>query len=131
MSVRVTAVQVGQIIETSLSSTIVDVFIGVASRIVDEILGDDTTLSDDQKADVELFLSAHILACTRELQPISEATDEASIKYQGMVGTGLNSTFYGQQVTLIDTSGKMANYPGKKRAEMYSIISFETDTENL
>jgi hypothetical protein len=121
MSVRTTATEVKELIETSLSDTIIERFIVSANRIVSKILGNDTTLDEDDLSDIECWLSAHFVASTRELQAKSEGADGASISYQGQTAMGLDATLYGQQVKILDTTGKLAASLGKQAVEIYAI----------
>jgi hypothetical protein len=120
---RVTATEVKEIISTSLSDSIVEAFIDAANTVVSEIIGSDTTLSTTQKKEVERWLSAHFLACAREQQPQSEKDGDASITYQGSTGMGLDSTYYGQTVKIIDTTGKLARSVGKKKVNIYAVTT--------
>lgn len=122
---RVTATEVKQIISTDLSDTIVDVFIDSANLIVTEFVGSNTDLSSDQRKEIERWLTAHLIACTRDQKPQSERGGDAQITYQGRTGQGLMATFYGQQVTLLDTTGTLANSLGKKKASIYAVTSFD------
>lgn len=123
MANRVTAAEVKEIISTDLDNDTVDVFIGAANLTVTEIIGDDTSLSDDQKKEVERWLSAHLIACTRQQQPQRQAVDAANIVYQGKTGMGLDATFYGQQVKILDTSGKMAAKLSKKAVSVHAVTT--------
>lgn len=120
---RVTATEVKEIISTSLSDSIVETFIDAANTVVSEIIGSDTTLSTTQKKEIERWLSAHLLACAREQQPQSEKDGDASITYQGKTGMGLDSTYYGQTVKIIDTTGKLARSIGKKKVNIYAVTT--------
>lgn len=125
MSNRVTATEVKDIIDTSLSDTVVDTFIGAANLTVTEYIGDDTSLSNDQKKEIERWFTAHLIACTRQQQAQAERIGDAQITYQGQTGKGLDATFYGQQVKILDTSGKMAQRIGKKAVQIHAVTSFE------
>lgn len=122
---RVTAQDVKEILETNLADQIIDTFITGANLTVTKILGDDTTLSSSQKTEIERWFSAHLIACTRQQQAQNEKVDDAAITYQGKTDKGLDATFYGQQVKILDTTGKMANRAGKKAATFYAVTSFD------
>lgn len=121
---RVTAPEVKEILDTNLSDPVIDTFINAANLTVTEILGDDTTLSSDQKKEIERWLTAHLVACTRQQQKQSEKLGEAAVTYQGQTGKGLDATFYGQQVKVLDTTGKIAARIGKKAVKIHAITSF-------
>ena len=127
MSYRVTAAEVETIIdiESSVSDATINAFINAANLTVTEIIGDDTTLSSDQKKEVERWLAAHFIACTLQHKPQAEGALDANIVYQGKTGMGLDSTYYGQTVKILDTTGKMAQKLGKKAVSIHAITSFE------
>jgi len=125
MAYRVTPDELKEIISTDLDDGVLNTFIKVANITVTEYLGDSTELDDDQLKEIERFLAAHTLASTREQQAISEGAKDARITYQGKTGLGLDSTFYGQQVKLLDTSGVLAGAIGRRKAVIYSVTSFE------
>ena len=125
MTVRVTATEVKAILDTALDDSVVEVFIDAANLVVTDILGSSTVLSDDQLKEIERWLTAHMIASTRDPQAASEKTGEANIKYQGVTGKGLDATFYGQQVKLLDTSGILEGSTGKRKATVYAATSFD------
>jgi len=122
---RTTAAEVKQLMDNcTVSDTIVDEFIGAANLTVTEIIGNDTSLSTDQKAEIERWFTAHMLAVTICKTATTERLGDASITYTGQFGQGLSASPYGQMVLLIDTTGKMANL-GKRGASMHAITSFD------
>jgi hypothetical protein len=74
--------------------------------------------------EVERWLSAHLLASTRERQVQTEEVGQAKVAYNSKLGLGLDSTTYGQQVKLMDSSGLLANL-GKRNASIYAVTSFD------
>jgi len=122
---RTTATDVKVIFDTDLTDVVVEAFIDDANLVVTEILGTDTTLSAAQKESIEKWLTAHFLALTRDQKPTEEAAQDARIKYQGRTGMSLDASFYGQQVKILDTTGKMAAKVGKKGVKFKAITSFE------
>lgn len=125
MAVRTDAASVKIIIETELSDPVVDAFITTANLIVTDVLGSDTTLSTAQLTEIEKWLTAHLLASTREKQEQKEKVGDADVTYQGKTGMGLDATMYGQQVKILDTTGKMAQKLGKKSATMTAVENFD------
>ena len=122
---RVTATEVKQIIDTDLVDTIVDAFILGANYTVTEVLGSDTDLADGHKKEIERWLSAHLIAATREQQIQKAGAGGANVTYQGQTGMGLNATIYGQQVLALDTTGKMSAALSKQRASLTAIPNFD------
>ena len=130
MSIRVTADEVKQIIDTTLTDTEIDAFITAASLIIDEYLSTNTDLVDALKTELEKWLTAHLIASTRERQTISEKAGQAEAQYTGKLGMGLDLTTYGQMVKLLDTTGILSNQIGKRKASMYAVIT-EADAGEL
>lgn len=123
---RVLASEVKEILDTDLSDVIVGTFITAANITVTKFLGTSTVLSSVQLKEIERWFSAHLIACTREQQAqAEEVAGETNIKYQGKTGMGLDSTLYGQQVKVLDTSGVLAANLGKKKATIYTVTSFD------
>jgi len=125
MTVRVTSEEVKQIIDTDLADAIVDAYILGANYAVTEVLGDDTDLSDGHKKEIERWLTAHLIASTREQQIQKAGAGGANVTYQGMTGKGLEATLYGQQVLALDTTGKMMATMTKRKASLTAVTSFE------
>jgi len=121
---RTTAEEVAQIIDTDLDPFVIDTYISGATEVVTNVLGSDTTLSDELKRNIELWLAAHFLAATREQQIQKAGAGGANVTYQGMTGKGLEATLYGQQCLRLDTTGKLAALGGKS-AKITAITSFD------
>ena len=110
---RVQTADVKKIIATELVD--LSVFIQTATVQVDEIaaLG---TLSAAVLKEIERWLAAHY-AAMRVRQDVKVTMGDASHTYAGKTGMGLQSTRYGQQAVLLDTSGTLAN-AGRRQASM-------------
>lgn len=108
MANRVTATDVKVIIDLdpTMTDPIITAFINSAHRLVDKIVTDDDSTEAD-KTDIELWLSAHLLAI-KDTRAASESAGPVSVSYQHSLGLGLQVTMYGQQVLLLDTSGAFA-----------------------
>jgi len=121
---RVTAAEVKLILDTDLDIDVINAFILGAYHSVNEVIGNDTTISDDLKKEIERWLSAHFIASTREQQISKAGAGGASVTYQGTTGRGLDSTMYGQQVLVLDTTGKFRNLTVNKTASITAVSSF-------
>jgi hypothetical protein len=121
MAARTTATEVKKIIDTSLSDSIVEAYIGDANVMVNEVLGTDTT---DLLTSIEKWLTAHLIAMTQERVSIKEEAGTAKITYPDVFGQGLKATPYGQMVLTLDTSGSFAALGGKS-ATIEAIKSFD------
>jgi len=119
---RTSATEVEKIIVTGLTEDEVDSYILSANTMVTQALGD-SGLSDNVLTEIEKWLTAHFIACTRVQQVAEGTAGPASVKYQGKTYTGMYATFYGQQATLMDTTGTLKSL-GSKTASMYAVGSF-------
>ena len=126
MTVRVSFLEVQKIISTELDVLEINAFITAANAFVDgNLLG--KGLSVLQLKEIERWMAAHFIASTREQQAQSEGAGGANIKYQGVTGMGLNSTFYGQQAIILDSSGTLLDISGgRKIASVYVVPSFDS-----
>lgn len=123
MATRTTAAEVKQIMPTSLADAVVEYYITVAAEMVDD-LDANTTLGATRLEEIERWLAAHLIAITRERQGQKEKIGDAEITYAGKYGMNLQSTSYGQQAAMLDTSGTLAQL-GKKKISIKAITSFE------
>jgi len=125
MAVRTTSAEVLQILDScTLSSTIIDVFIASASRLVDVVYEDDTTMTSSQLEDVELWLTAHMISSTLHRTTSKETIGDTSVSYTGYWSKNLESTPYGQMVLILDTTGLMGNV-GKQAASITAVKGFD------
>ena len=117
----VTPDEVKKILDTGLDNSEIEAYISGATELVSATLGSGVT---DLKKEIVRWLTAHMIASTREQQLSEAGAGSARAKFQGETGLGLDSTHYGQQVKILDTSGKLAMASGKG-AEIFAIRSFE------
>ena len=117
MSARITDAEVKEILDTDISDT--TPFITAANLIVTNTLGSES-MSTSLLKEIERWLTAH-LASMRDQRIKSERFGDAEATYQGITGMGLDFSSYGQQVKLLDTSGKLALI-GYRPAEIKAIM---------
>lgn len=111
---RVTAADVQTIIDTNLTTAQINAFINAANAIIQDNLLD-AGLGTTTLAQIELWLAAHLLAI-RDQRERSVTISDGKVDYhQPQFGLGLDATMYGQQVKLLDWSGRLAAL-GQKRA---------------
>lgn len=123
---RVTDDQVKEIIKTTLED--VTPFIKTANTLINDVLAEDIedgNVSAAELIQIELWLSAHFVAI-REPRAMSRSTGESSVKYHGQTGKGLESTPYGQQVMIIDSTGKLADRGKSQKRAGFKAIDFST-----
>ena len=122
---RTTVEKVTDILDdTELDDEIIESFINSANIFVTASLSG-KGMSDALLAEIERWLSAHMIASTRERTAKKEEAGTASIEYSGTWGEGLLSTSYGQTAVAMDTSGTLAAIAqGKLTAQIYAVPSF-------
>lgn len=111
---RVTPSEVRLVVRLSSEAAITDgdmaTHIGVASRLVDDLLGT-KGLSDARLKDIELYISAHFAALfDRGVMAMESAAGPARDRYyaESAIGKYLDLTIWGQQARVLDTSGTLA-----------------------
>lgn len=114
---RVTAAEVKEIINTSLTETQVTPYITSANVYVTDRLGSSTLAASTLK-EIERWFTAHMIASTQERISKSEEAGGARIEYVGEYGEGLKSTPYGQMCISLDTTGLLVQ-EGKKKISFY------------
>ena len=122
MAARVTATEVRVIIETALLDAAIEAYIAVANPMVTNTVT--CGLSASILKEIERWLTAHLIAITKDRTTTEEKLGEASVKYSGRFGEGLKSTSYGQTVLMLDTCGSFAKL-GKKDVKIIAVTSFE------
>lgn len=125
---RVTATEVRQIIDLvdTIDDTQVDVFINQANLFVTSTFSGDTTTSDDTLKEIERNIAAHFL-CALDPQVKEKAVNKARDSYTGQFKMRLESTSYGQNAMLLDTTGNLAAASGRKRASLETMnFSYES-----
>lgn len=121
---RVTAAEVKEIMDSCTTpDASVEAMIEAATDIITEVFSG-TSVTDARLKEIERWLAAHMLSSTVFRMTSEEKIGDASAKFTGKWGEGLNSTSYGQMVLFLDTTGKIAN-AGKRSATIYAV---ETDT---
>jgi len=113
---RTTETEVEVIINVD-SSTDVEPFIETAHIIVEDMAA--SSYDDEKLTMLERWLAAHLVA-TKDQIPESVKLGDASAKYFGRSGMGLDGTRYGQQVKLLDTEGVLSK-TGKSKVKFKAL----------
>ena len=124
MANRTTATDVRNIMDVlsdTTTDTIINAYIASAHTMVNEVLGTEDT---DLLTNIEMWLTCHMIAVTRERQALKEEAGGAKIEYTGKYDQGLKMTSYGQMVLLLDTSNLFATLGGRG-ASIYAVKSFD------
>ena len=116
---RVIDAEVKKIIDTTIDT---DPFIQAANLIVTDRLSNQG-LGDDLLKEIERWFAAHLVAI-REPQAKAEKVGDTGVTYFGKDGYGLDATPYGQQVMVLDPTGRMATL-GKRPAEMKAFALYD------
>lgn len=119
MTVRTTISEVKTVIATRLSDEEITSFINIANRLVNKLLGSTTALEAVVKKDIETYLTAHLIAVSREQDKAfsRQRTGQTELYVGASFGTQLDATLYGQTIKMLDTTGAFASV-GKRRASI-------------
>jgi hypothetical protein len=122
MAIRNTDVDIRAIISTDLTDEQITPFIITANALVDEILLSEG-FGDTLLKQIECWLAAHFVAI-RDPRAERQKVGDVDVKYYGKSGLGLDATPYGQQVKVLDYSGKMSSLGGDGRgaAEVRALL---------
>jgi hypothetical protein len=111
--------------DTSLTEGDVTPFLTSANAFVTASLGS-SLLSESILKEIERWITAHMIASTKERQAKEEEAGGAKIKYAGYWGAGLLGTSYGQMAVALDTTGVLLLVTeGRRFAWTKSIPQFE------
>ena len=101
---RVTAANVAEIFNTTLTTAQLNQWINIAHEVIEaNLLGQGLTAKT--LIHIELMLSSHFAAMDDPRMKSENIGGDWSFTVQGQTGYGLDATFYGQQVKILDTSG--------------------------
>lgn len=118
---RTTVEDVKIIIETELTDPVITGYITSASTFVDTALGT-ASLTEAVLTEIERWMTAHMIATTKERIAKKEEAGGAKIEYAGDFGIGLNGTSYGQMAMMLDTSGTLQQINGStKEARFWAV----------
>lgn len=117
---RTTNTRVKSIIDTSVTDVELTFYMETAHTMVNSNLAG-TSLSSDTLRDIETWLTAHLIASSRDRQTSSERAMDVQVTYAGgtslgVLGPFLRSTTYGQMVLTLDTTGTLAQLGKQKRS---------------
>ncbi len=115
MAHRVLPADIREILDTELSDASLRAFISAANMTINRILLN-STYTEDELFEIERWLSAHF-AVSREKPVSSESALGASESYSISVAMGLDGSFYGQQVKILETEGILAGRE-RRRAQV-------------
>ena len=118
---RVEADEVKEIFETDLSDGQVNAFINTAHLLVAEEISNQG-LSEDRLTEIEKYLAAHF-SSLRDPRVSRETTGGYSYDVQGRTDLGLDATLYGQQVKLLDKSGRLSAASMPKQIASIEVLS--------
>jgi hypothetical protein len=111
---------VRNIIETTLTDAEINAYITGASILIDETLVVHGVANGLLEV-IETWLTAHMIASTRERQTKKEEAGSAKVEYAGDFEMGLASTSYGQMVITLDPTGTLGGKKGIKFSAIKTI----------
>lgn len=109
---RVTADEVKAIIQTNVTDTQMQEYIFSAEVLLSSAFAN-RGLADDIYKEVTRWVTAHLIASSRDRQAREEGAGGAYVKYTGLSYTGLRGTTYGQHAITLDPTGVLAMMAGK------------------
>ncbi len=112
--------------DTTLTDAQVEAYIESANVFVTDVLSG-AGLSTDALKDIERWITAHMIASTRERQIKKAGAGGAEVEYTGYWSVGLLGTTYGQTAVLFDTSGTLQALAQNKLAAWSKAVP----TENI
>jgi hypothetical protein len=122
---RTTTAKVQAILEETIAETTIDAFIAGATLLLDEVFEDETEITEDLIAEIERWLTAHMITSTISRMAKKAGAGGASIEYTGQWGKNLESTPYGQQTLALDPTGKLMAATAKKAVMIEAVTSFD------
>ncbi len=104
-----------------LDDVILDSYIESANTFVTSALGK-KGMGETVLSEIERWVTAHMIASTRDRQIKKAGAGGAEVEYTGKWGEGLNGTSYGQMAVTLDTSRTLsAMAQGKLAAWTYVV----------
>lgn len=119
---RITVDELKEIFETAMSDAQLAAFVNTATLVVTEELTGQG-LSAGRLKQIELYLSAHYAHTNDPRFQTENTAGEHSYTAQGKTDMGLNATFYGQQVLMLDTTGKLAKAAAGLKRASFTVLS--------
>lgn len=108
---RATVDQVRAIITTELEDSAIEAYLESASNMVGEWFSG-VSATETLLTEIERWVTAHLIAMSKERQAKEEGAGGAYIKYVGLYGTGLKTTTYGQTAIEIDVTNTLEKITG-------------------
>lgn len=115
-------VQVREVMTTTLTDAEIQAHIDMAHRYLEDALGS-ASLTEVQKADIEVYASAHLISSGKAASsPTAGSAEEIQVgesrtrfTANALTGEGLKASRFGRIAIMLDTSGTLAS-SGKKPA---------------
>lgn len=104
--------KVKAIIDTDLEDSGIQSYIDSAEIFLQDAYTG-VAITDDLYNEVKRWLTAHLIALTRERVSVKEEAGGAKIEYGGAFGEGLMATPYGQTAVGLDSTGRLGELAGK------------------
>lgn len=118
MAIRVRLANLKDVFPTDMNDVALQLHLTAASRVVDTITG----LSDNTLHDIEMYLAAHFASTTDPRAQSENVGREYQYSVQGKTDMGLDSTFFGQQAQMLDTTGTLAELADPKEPARFEIL---------
>lgn len=118
---RTDADKVRWILETDLETVDIDAYIEGATALIDREF-ENKGVSETLLENIERWLTAHMIAATRERQAIEQKAGPAEQKFTDVYHRGLDSTSYGQMAMALDPTGTLFDLSMQRRPiKLYAV----------
>lgn len=117
---RTTGDKVKEIMETTLQEFEIEPYIVSANALVENALTG-KGLPNILLAEIERWLTAHMIAMTRDRVTKREEAGTAKVEYAGEWKMSFDATSYGQMAMSLDISGTLRNLMSKKIASIKAV----------
>lgn len=117
---RTTEADVKNLLDSELTEDQITPFLTTANLLVTQLLGA-SSLQAALLEQIECWLAAH-LTTARDPVIANETIGDASADYAVQRGLGLQSSPYGQQVLMLDTTGTFAGASTAKRPASFRVF---------
>lgn len=111
---RTTPDKVRRILDTDLDNPHIEAYIEGANQLVTAIL-EGKNLTDELMENIERWLTAHMIASTRDREAIMQKAGPAEQRFSDIFEKRLDSTSYGQMAIALDPTGGLFDLSVQRR----------------
>lgn len=126
MAATVAGVQ--EIFSTSLGTSIISRMLSIAEILITEHV-DPVGVSDELRDELKMWIAAHFCSI-RDRQVKERSADGVRFVFDGGIQegkVGFESTFYGKQVLMLDSTGTLAKISSSQRKKLAFKFSYDQE----